>query len=420
MKKSVSKAHPIKLRILSYSVFTFAMIAWMTLTANLIIFFIIALHYQQYRPAYITGEEVMEELTQNEQGYVLSDRMQWQLEEKGQWAMLLDGEGKVIWSYAKPAELKDSYSMSDIARMSRWYLKDYPVYLRVYDDRIVVVGTPKLSMWKYNVSFPISWIEYYKHIWYWLLLFDFLWILVLAVIFTRRWSKSREAARIEWIAGISHDIRTPLAVALGYADTLVDGSLLPEEERQQAAVIRHQCLVMKELIEDLNLTSELESSMQALRKERFHPAAMLREVAAGFLDDAEEGTLEIEMDIDRQAEETVLFADRKLLVRALRNLFHNSLRHSEQAGVATVRISLQEEKRFCRIVFSDNGIGYSEEMLCRLNGRRRKQPVQNIRGLGIVCKIVQAHGGKITFGNGEAGGSYCEMRLQKSCCKIRN
>ena len=83
MKKSVSKAHPIKLRILSYSVFTFAMIAWMTLTANLIIFFIIALHYQQYRPAYITGEEVMEELTQNEQGYVLSDRMQWQLEEKG-------------------------------------------------------------------------------------------------------------------------------------------------------------------------------------------------------------------------------------------------------------------------------------------------------------------------------------------------
>ena len=177
---------------------------------------------------------------------------------------------------------------------------------------------------------------------------------------------------------------------------------------------------MKELIEDLNLTSELESSMQALRKERFHPAAMLREVAAGFLDDAEEGTLEIEMDIDRQAEETVLFADRKLLVRALRNLFHNSLRHSEQAGAATVRISLQEEKRFCRIVFSDNGIGYSEEMLCRLNGRRRKQPVQNIRGLGIVCKSVQAHGGKITFGNGEAGGSYCEMRFQKSCCKIRN
>lgn len=413
MKKSALRLRPVNLRMLSYSVFTFVMIAWLTLAVNLVLFFLLALRYHQYMPEYITGEEVMEALTQTGQDYVLHEAMQERLDELGQWAMLLNEEGEVIWSYEKPAEIRDSFTRSEIARMSKWYLEDYPVYMRVWDDRIMVVGIPRYSMWKYNIEFPISWIEYCKRIWYWLLLFDFLWILALAVVFTRRFLRSREAARIEWIADISHDIRTPLSVALGYADTLESSDRLMEDERQQAAVIRHQCLVMKELVEDLNLTSRMEYSMQALGKEEVHPAAVLREVAAGFLDDAEEGTLEIEMDIDRQAEEIVLMADRKLLVRALRNLFHNSLRHSEQAGAAAIRLSLRDEKYRCCITFSDNGIGYSREMLRRLNGRRRKRPAQNIRGLGIVCKIVQAHGGKIFFGNGEEGGSFCEMRFRK-------
>ena len=379
MKKSALRLRPVNLRMLSYSVFTFVMIAWLTLAVNLVLFFLLALRYHQYMPEYITGEEVMGALTQTGQDYVLHEAMQERLDELGQWAMLLNEEGEVIWSYEKPAEIRDSFTRSAYSILSR--ISEILCYIS-------------------------TWIEYCKRIWYWLLLFDFLWILALAVVFTRRFLRSREAARIEWIAGISHDIRTPLSVALGYADTLESSDRLMEDERQQAAVIRHQCLVMKELVEDLNLTSRLEYSMQALGKEEVHPAAVLREVAAGFLDDAEEGTLEIEMDIDRQAEEIVLMADRKLLVRALRNLFHNSLRHSEQAGAAAIRLSLRDEKYRCCITFSDNGIGYSREMLRRLNGRRRKRPAQNIRGLGIVCKIVQAHGGKIFFGNGEEGGTF--------------
>lgn len=408
MKIPVSNRRSI--RILSYSIFTFVMIAWLTLIVNLLFLYVLLWRYQQYFPKYIKGEEVMEELTLTDRGYELSDGMQKNLEEKKQWAMLLDETGTVIWSYAKPKELDDSYTMSDIARMTRWYLKDYPVYLRTWEDRIMVVGVPRNSMWKYNIQFPRPWIDYVKGVWYWMILFDFLWILLLAVIFTRRWWAGREEARIEWIAGISHDIRTPLAIVLGYADALESSGCLAEEERQQAAVIKHQSLVMKELIEDLNLTSRLEYSMQTLRREPVRPAAVLREAAAAFLNDAEEGTLEIEMNIDRQAEEIVLMADKKLLVRALRNLIHNSLRHSEKE-CTLIRLDMHKERRWCRILFSDNGIGYSKELLRLLNVRKRKQPEQNIRGLGIVCKIVQAHGGRIYFGNRPEGGSFCEIKL---------
>lgn len=62
--------------------------------------------------------------------------------------MLFDESGNVIWSYGKPEELKEDYSRSEIARMSKWYLNDYPVYLRVWDDKIMIVGIPKGSIWK--------------------------------------------------------------------------------------------------------------------------------------------------------------------------------------------------------------------------------------------------------------------------------
>ncbi len=398
-----------QVRFLSYSILAFVLAFWLTLLVNLFLFLVILLKYREYRIEYIKGDAIMEELTLTDRGYELSEDMGRRLDERKQWAMLLDGTGKMVWSYGKPKEIKESYTLSDIARMSRWYLEDYPVYLRAFEDQVMVIGLPRKTMWKYNLQFPISWINYMKRVWFWVLLFDFVWILVLAVIFTRRWSRSREKARIEWIAGISHDIRTPLSVVLGYADALFSGDL-KEEQRQQAVVIRHQSLVMKELVEDLNLTSELEYSMQALRREPVCPAVVLREVAAAFLNDAREGELEVEMDIDRQAEGIWVSADRRLLVRALRNLFQNSLRHSGQKATQ-IRLSLCRERHFCRILFSDNGIGYSREMLRRLNVKKRQRPTQNIHGLGIVCKIIQAHGGKAVFGNCPGGGGFCEIRL---------
>lgn len=405
------------MRQVFYYLMAFVLIAWLTLTVNIILFFALIIRYQQDWPDRVYGGAILEGLKLTDDGYELSEDMQTELTQKDQWAMLLDGDGKMIWSYRKPAEIKESYSRSEIARMSRWYLKDYPVYLRVWDDRIMVVGLPKDSMWKYNIEFPISWIGFMKRIWIWIILFDFLWILVLAIFFTRRWSKGREQARIEWIAGISHDIRTPLSMVLGYSDALENSEALPAEEKRQMAVIRHQSMVMKELIEDLNLTSRLEYSMQPLRVEKVRPTAIVREVAAAFLSDAGEGTLEIETEISEQAEELYVKADQKLLVRAIRNLFHNSLQHGESSETMTIRLHVWREKKWCCISYADNGIGYMPEVLRSLHSGRKKRSARNIRGLGIVQKIVLAHKGKIRFQNNREGGSFCEMRFRAYCIK---
>ena len=388
-------------------------VAVLTSVLNLVWFLSAGIVYVNTDSFYIGGGDVMEALTLTEDGYVLSEEMTEAFERQDQWAMLLNENGRVIWSIRKPEELEDQYSQSDIARMSKWYLKGYPVQMRVWDDRIMIVGMQRDVMWKYNVEFTISWTDFLKRTILLFFFINFVWIVALAFIFTRRFTTRRERARIEWIAGISHDIRTPLSMVMGYADTLEHAEELPEEARQQAAVIRHQSVVMKELISDLNLTSQLEYSMQALRKEEVRLAEIVRIVAVSFLNDAVPGTLEIEVEIDESGEQMVVKADRQLLVRAFRNLINNSVKHGGQTDAVKIRMSLWGEKRKCRVRLQDNGVGYSEEVLRRLQGRKREGAAENIRGLEIVRKIILTHGGKIGFGNCEEGGGYCVIMLRR-------
>lgn len=380
---------------------------------NLLFLLSAAFVYANTDACYIYGGDVMEALTYTGNGYVLDGELAEEFERQDQWAMLLDEKGKVIWSIRKPAELKDEYSGSEIARMSKWYLEGYPVRMRVWEDHMMIVGMQKNTMWKYTVEFTIPWMDFVKRAFLLFLLINVAWILTLAFVFTRRFTRNRERARIEWIAGISHDIRTPLSVVMGYADTLEHSEDLTAEARQQAAVIRHQSIVMKELIADLNLTSKLEYSMQALRKEKVRPAEMIRSVAAAFLNDSLPGEVEIDVQINADAEQLCVKADRQLFVRVFRNLINNSIKHSGKNGTVEIRIAMWEEKGKCHICLKDNGVGYSEETLRRLRSRKRDPAGENIRGLEIVKKIVLAHGGKIRFGNAKEGGGYCLMALHR-------
>lgn len=399
-------------RFVLYGVMTVFGVVALTSILNMILLISASVVYVNTDARYIDGGDIMEALTLTENGYVLSEERVEEFEKEDQWAMLLDEDGRVIWSIRKPEELKEEYSRSEIARMSKWYLEGYPVRMRVWEDRIMIVGMQKDVMWKYTIEFTISWMEFLKRTILVFFFINFTWIVILAFAFTRKFVKRKERARIEWIAGISHDIRTPLSMVMGYADTLEHDEELPEEVRQQAAVIRHQSMVMKDLISDLNLTSQLEYSMQALRKEKVRPAEIVRSVAASFLNDSIPGLLEMDVEIDEKSEQTIVKADRQLLVRVFRNLINNSVKHGGQTNVVKITITLREEKRKCHIRFQDNGVGYSEEVLRRLQGRRKENAAENIRGLEIVRKIILAHGGKIWFGNCEEGGSYCEMVLR--------
>ena len=59
------------------------------------------------------------------------------------WAILISEDGQVIWSFRRPADVPEQYSLTDVASFTRWYLGDYPVQCRIRDDGLLVVAPPR-------------------------------------------------------------------------------------------------------------------------------------------------------------------------------------------------------------------------------------------------------------------------------------
>lgn len=156
--------------------------------------------------------------------------------------------------------------------------------------------------------------------------------------------KTKDEARSNWIAGISHDIRTPLSMILGYASEMEDGSELPMEQRYQAGIIRRQGEKLRSLVSDLNLVSMLEYEMQPLHLKSIRLSVLARQVVAEFLNSGLDDQYEIELKL---AEEAVkITGDEKLLLRAIRNLVNNSVRHNPKGCKIILETFLSEDSRY--------------------------------------------------------------------------
>ncbi|MGO5030014.1 sensor histidine kinase [Candidatus Agathobaculum pullicola] len=332
-----------------------------------------------------------------------------ELLEKDRWAMLLNHEGQVVWSLRKPDDVPEQYTVSDVASFTRWYLGDYPVQCRVREDGLLVVGSPKGSIWKHDIAMDTQTLLQIP-IWF---LFFFLLALssVLGLVWLAvgRWFRQdqqvRDAARSNWINGVSHDIRTPLSVVMGYAAQLEEAQDLAPEHKRQACAIRAQSQVIRDLVNDLNLTMRLDCEMQALRKESLQPAAFLRQAAADFLN----GGMGVGFDFEIDLPETLLpevKVDSFLLRRAVNNLLTNCVRHNAPG---------------CSICLG--GRAESQELILWVEGGTMTGTAQpnaspplgpdggaaHGTGLRLVAQIAAAHGGKAEF---HSGIPYrCELRL---------
>lgn len=206
----------------------------------------------------------------------------------------------------------------------------------------------------------------------------------------------RDNARTQWIAGVSHDVRTPLALILGWAEQLEQDALLPNSSRQKATGIRTQCEKLRTLIDDLNLTSKLEYGAQPLRRKDLRAGPLFRQLVAQFCESPLAEHCEITLEQEEPAEQTVLSVDEALLARLLENLMNNSVRHNPKPVNITVH-TRQVGERFCLTV-ADDGIGYPPAVLAALNAAEPAENAPHILGLYVVQQIAAAHGGTAVFG----------------------
>ncbi|MFP4974621.1 sensor histidine kinase [Paenibacillus sp. CN-4] len=390
-------------------------------------------------------------------GYVLDVQAAGQLRQSQAWAMLLDESGRVVWDDERPAEVPQSYTLTEVAKFSRYYIKEYPVYIWELDHRLLVVGYPKQSHWKYQFSFLSEWVKELPTRLVILLIFNGVLALVISAVIGARLIRSirpllqgvhnlareqtvqldakglfgslaasineasaklaqknaalkaRDEARSNWIAGISHDIRTPLSMILGYASDMEEHPEIPAEQRQQAGIIRRQGEKLRSLVSDLNLVSMLEYEMQPLHKKELRLSVLARQAAADTLNNGLDERYAIELHLDN--EPVKIRGDEKLLLRAIGNLVNNSVRHNPEGCRITLETTLAED-RYCLTV-KDDGQGIPPERLAEITelpySAKRTRPVHQGQGHGLglpmVARITEAHGGTLVVkNNGEGKG----------------
>lgn len=241
------------------------------------------------------------------------------------WAMYLDEDGGCDWSVSLPEEVPTQYSAQEIAVFSKGYLQDYPVFVRSMEDGLLVLGYPKDSFMKLTGNYlPMRAVRAFPLFVAGILVADILLLFLVYYFSKRRISKNTEPimtsiktlsagkpvnlsvhgelseiadsvnqasqilsrqnqARANWISGVSHDIRTPLSMIMGYAERIANDHAASGNMKQEAEIIRAQSAKIKDLVQDLNLVSQLEYEMQPLTKAPVRLSRLLRSYAVDLL-----------------------------------------------------------------------------------------------------------------------------------------
>ena len=207
-----------------------------------------------------------------------------------------------------------------------------------------------------------------------------------------------EKLREEWIANITHDLKTPLSPIKGYAELIsaADSGTEPDELRKYGGIILRNTAYAEELINDLKLTYQLKNEMLPLNKSKQNIVRFTKELVIDLLNNPDYELRNISF--YSTSENIELSFDTVLLKRALNNLLTNALVHNTQDTEVSVSIKAEN---CIKISIQDNGCGMKKEELDNLFVRYYRgenttaKPDGSGLGMAIAKQIIELHRGNI-------------------------
>ena len=231
-----------------------------------------------------------------------------------------------------------------------------------------------------------------------------------------------ESIRRDFVANVSHELKTPVATIKGFVETLLDGAIdEPADNRRFLEIVGRQSDRLAAIIEDLLALSRIEQSEGAgsLPREPVAVASLLAAARSSCLPRATERGMAIELDCP---DELVAEVNAALLEQAVLNLIDNAIKYSGTEKPIHVQATAEaipgQAGLSLVISIRDEGNGIPAEHLPRLFERfyrvdkgRSRQVGGTGLGLSIVKHIVQAHGGTIAVVSERGQGSTFTMKL---------
>lgn len=242
-----------------------------------------------------------------------------------------------------------------------------------------------------------------------------------AVIVLNDMSRLRrlENMRSEFVANVSHELKTPITTIKGFVETLIDGALHdPEDATRFLNIIAKQSDRLHSIIEDLLSLSRIEQD--ADKESIVLEEGPLYPLLRSAIESCEAKALQKEMSLQLECDESVTARfNSALLEQALVNLIDNAIKYSEPNNRVLLRGAAQKDG--CEIHVQDWGNGIDPEHIPRLferfyridKARSRKMGGTGL-GLAIVKHIAQAHGGSITVDSQPGQGSTFTIHLPKN------
>lgn len=236
-----------------------------------------------------------------------------------------------------------------------------------------------------------------------------------SILTAQEQNRTYQKARTDMIAGISHDLRTPLTAIRGTVKGLLDGvAVTPEQQEKFLQTAYRRTEDMEVLLEQLLYLSKLETGNMPLILETVEIAEFIK----GYVTDKQalftKEQIEIVADTGKISGNVLI--DTKQLFRVFDNLLENSRKYAETEPLK-ITITINSLDSQFEIRFSDNGVGVSKEKLPYVfqefyrGDESRNQKEGNGLGLYIVKYLIEAMGGSVRAEN--AGGFSVCMLLKK-------
>lgn len=221
-----------------------------------------------------------------------------------------------------------------------------------------------------------------------------------------------ETLRTDFVANVSHELKTPLSVIQNYGTILQNPDLTTAERMEYAAEITKASRRLSDLITNILRLNRLENQQIFPKSQKFNLSEQLCECLLNFENIWEEKSLNIETDID---EDIIITADDELLSLVWNNLFSNAMKFTDKNG--TVFISLKTENGFAVVTVKDTGCGISPEIGTHIfekfyQGDTSHAAQGNGLGLALVKKVIDIVGGEISVQSIYGKGSSFAVRLR--------
>jgi len=243
-------------------------------------------------------------------------------------------------------------------------------------------------------------------------------VLAAGVAFTAR-AASREVElsrlRSDFVANVTHELKTPLALIRMYGETLESGLVDNEVERQEFfAIIRRESERLTHLINNVLDFGKIDSGAKEYSLAREDIVAVVRESVAAyryFFD-----RLGAEVETDLPDEPIYLPLDREAIAQSLVNLLHNALKYGGDGKY--VRVSVRVEDGEVMVSVADRGVGIPEDELAlifnkyhRVEDDGSEKTSGSGLGLAIVKHAVEGHNGRVEVQSMAGRGSTFTLRL---------